>query len=87
MLAKCPNCRTDFAVDDEVFGNCPKCSIALLFRAKGQIIEKVSIEDIDKKVDNITCDKIELTCLDHTLIEHLPIEIETRDIEKMIDEL
>ena len=87
MLARCPNCKAEFAVDDEVFGNCPNCLLALLFRKKGQIIEKVSIEDIDAKVDGIVGDRIELTCLDSTLINYLPIELETKNIEEVVDRL
>ncbi|MBC7128346.1 MAG: hypothetical protein H5T45_01265 [Thermoplasmatales archaeon] len=53
-IAVCPNCRGEFIVRDEITGKCPYCGIKLLFRGKDEIIEKIDIEEIEKRVDEIT---------------------------------
>ncbi len=86
MLSKCPNCKTEFIVHDEVIGACPSCGLKLLFREGDEIIEKVDIKEIEKKVDEITQETTEVSVIDLSLVEMLDVEKERVDeeIDKII---
>lgn len=88
MLAVCPNCKKEFIIHDEITGHCPGCGIALLFKGKGEIIERVNIAAIEQKVDEILGDTgKEISCEDDLLLEHLSLERDVRHIEREIDRL
>ncbi|RLF48067.1 MAG: hypothetical protein DRN29_00785 [Thermoplasmata archaeon] len=87
MLVVCPNCKEEFIVGDEVTGECPSCKIKLIFRGEGEIIEKVNIKEIEKKVDEITEGEIKASFLDKILIDNLPIKKDLSELEEKIDEL
>jgi len=53
-MAVCPNCKGEFIVGEEITGNCPYCKIKLLFIGKNEKVEKIDIEEIERRVDEIT---------------------------------
>jgi len=87
MLVICPNCKKEFIVGEEVTGKCPKCHIKLIFRGENEIIEKVNIEEIEKKVDEIISENIEIPLPDKVLIESLESQKDISHIEEKIDKL
>ena len=52
-ITRCPNCQKEFLIGKETIGKCPYCEIKLIFRGENEIVEKVDICDIEKKVDEI----------------------------------
>jgi len=89
MLVICPNCKKEFIIGDEVYGECPNCHIKLMFRGENELIEKVDIKEIEKKVDEITSETIEITPVDKILIDEIGKEAE-KDIsyvERKVDEI
>jgi len=85
MLSKCPNCKTEFIVHDELIGKCPSCGIKLLFRGENETIERVDIKEIERKVDEITEEGEEITNLDLSVVEILNVEEEiNEEIDKVI---
>jgi len=88
MLAVCPNCKKEFIVHVEVTVHCPGCGIALIFKGKGDTIERVNIAAIEQKVDEIIGETGgEISCEDDLLLEHLALEKDVTQIEKEIDRL
>lgn len=84
-IAICPNCKGEFIVKDEITGRCPYCGIRLLFKGKNEIIEKIDIEEIERRVDEIT--KGESKKHEKDLIKILVDEEYFSKIEKEIDKL
>lgn len=87
MLAICPNCKAKFSVGNNVLGVCPQCKLKLLFRAKGEIIEKVDMTKIENAVDSLCENQTESSCLDLMFIEHLTQEEKILAMESYIDDL
>ncbi|RLF50465.1 MAG: hypothetical protein DRN11_04590 [Thermoplasmata archaeon] len=86
MLTRCPNCKKEFIIGDELIGECPHCKIKLMFKGKDEIIEKVNIMEIERKVDEITSQE-KLSEIDKTIINDLKIEEDMDKIEEEIDKL
>ncbi len=53
----CPNCKGEFLAGDEIAGKCPYCGIKLLFKGKDEFVEKIDIEEIERRVEEITKEK------------------------------
>ncbi|HHF55321.1 MAG TPA: hypothetical protein ENL42_00190 [Thermoplasmatales archaeon] len=89
MLVICPNCKKEFIIGDELFGECPNCHIKLMFRGENELIEKVDIKEIEKKVDEITSEVIEINPVDKLLIDEIGREAEKKIsyVEKKVDEI
>lgn len=86
MLVKCPNCKTEFFVGEKVIGECPNCKLKLLFKGENEIIEKVDIREIERKVDEIIGEG-KLSEIDLAVIEELKAEEDFEKIEEEIDKL
>lgn len=85
-LVVCPNCKKEFFVGDKLYGECPNCKIKLIFRGKNEIVERIDIKEIEKKVDEIiSMEKI--TDIDKILIESLNVGRSIEEIEKKVDEI
>ncbi|MEM2715881.1 MAG: hypothetical protein QW762_04150 [Candidatus Thermoplasmatota archaeon] len=84
-LVVCPNCKGEFIVKDEITGKCPYCGIKLLFRGKDEFIEKVSIEEIERRLDETT--KEESKKQEKDIIKILIDEEYFSKIEEEIDKL
>ena len=89
MLVICPNCKKEFIIGDELFGECPNCHIKLMFRGENELIEKVDIKEIEKKVDEITSEVIEINPVDKLLIDEIGREAEKKIsyVERKVDEI
>jgi len=87
MLVICPNCKTEFIIHDEVVGECPVCELKLLFKGENEVIEKVNIKEIERRVDEITSENRELSNTDRFVMEMLDIRKEEmeEEIDKIID--
>ena len=68
-------------------GECPSCKIKLIFRGEGEIIERVNIKEIERRVDEITEGEIKTSFLDEILIDNLPVKKDLSELEEKIDEL
>ncbi len=87
MLVVCPNCKKEFIIGEEVIGNCPSCGIKLIFRKEGEVVEKVNISEIEKRVDELT-EEGEITDIDRTILDLINAEeILIEEIERKIDDL
>ncbi|MBC7080842.1 MAG: hypothetical protein H5T44_01095 [Thermoplasmatales archaeon] len=83
-IAICPNCKGEFIVEDEITGKCPYCGIELLFKGKDEFIGKIDIEEIERRVDEIT--KLEWKKEEKDIIKLVDEEYFSK-IEEEIDEL
>ncbi len=86
MLVKCPNCKTEFFVGEKVIGECPNCKLKLLFKGENEIIEKVDIKEIERKVDEIIGEE-GLSEIDLAIVDELKAEKDFEKIEEEIDKL
>ncbi len=89
MLVICPNCKKEFIIGNEIYGECPNCHIKLMFRGENEVIEKVDIKEIEKKVDEITSESIKISHIDRILIDEISKEGEKEisQVERKVDEI
>ena len=85
-ITRCPNCQKEFLIGEETIGKCPYCEIKLIFRGENEIVEKVDICDIEKKVDEIISVE-EIEDLDKLVINTIGLEKDISKIEEEIDRL
>lgn len=86
-LVICPNCKKEFIVKDEVIGKCPNCNLSLIFKGKDEVIEKINIKEIERKIDEITEEEAEISLTDKILIDSIGLEEIILKIEKEVDKL
>jgi len=85
MLVRCPNCKKEFIVEEEVLGECPNCKLKLFFKEKNEVVELIDIKKIEEEVDKIF-ENEKILESDKIIIDSLDIK-DFSDIEKKIDEL
>ncbi len=86
MLVICPNCKTEFIIHDELTGECPVCGLKLLFKGENEIIERVNIKEIEKRVDEIVGENVELSKTDRFVMEMLDVG-EKEEMEEEVDKI